>query len=170
MNDPNLPQSRKQIEDLTLMVRNFKHPLVRSVSNNSSNSRSPSVASIQRQFSDQLRISIDEEVEPLEENDSPYRDRSASKTLMIGSHSNVNTVVDLNNDRKSDPNDDGSTTTTTTTNSTNEFEDNRFATQRADPLDVDSEGKIEAYVSFDDFLSAVRAAQANGQTVGFAVD
>lgn len=167
MNDPNLPQSRKQVEDMTLMVRNFNHPLVRSLSSSSNNSRSPSISSIQRQFSDQLRISIEEEHEPPED-DSPYRDRSASKTLMVvpGSHSTANTVVDS---RPTERNDDGSTTTTTTTNST-DFEDNRFATQRADPFDVDAEGKIEAYVSFDEFFDAIRTAQSKGHIIGFDVD
>ena len=147
LSDSNLPLSRKQIEDLTLIVRNFNHPL-KGVS-----SRTPSVSSMHRQFSDQLRISIDEEDEGLPDGDR-YRDRSASKTLI---------TVDRPMDRP--PRSIASTVTddssTTTTNST-DFEDQRFISQKVDPLEVDAEGKIEAYVRFDSFFEALRKAKTDG--------
>ena len=162
MNDPNLPQSRKQIEDLTLLVRNFNHP-IKGVS-----SRTPSVSSIQRQFSDQLRISIEEEEDGVATDGQPYRDRSASRTLMTAaSHSVVSTFTD---DQGLATTENSSTTTTATSNST-DFEDRRFNSQKADPLEVDAEGKIAAYVTFDEFFDAIKKAnKANDQFVNFPLD
>lgn len=160
MDDQNLPQSRKQIEDMTLMVRNFNHPLIRGIS-----SRSPSVSSMHRQFSEQLRISIDEEEEQLPDGD--FRGRSASKTLItVPSHPGIpNTSNRTSGDESST-----TTTNTTTTSNSTDFEDRRFNSQKADPLDLDAEGKIEAYVRFDEFYDALRKAKSEGLSLEWELE
>ena len=86
-----------------------------------------------------------------------YRDRSASRTLMTAT-SIVSTVTGDNGLAT----ESSSTTTNTTTNS--DFEDRRFNSQKADPLEVDAEGKIAPYVRFDEFFEAIKKAKTNGQS------
>jgi TAK1-binding protein 1 len=160
IDNPDLPQNCKQIEDMTLMVRNFNYPLLNDIS--SPSSRSPSL-SLTRRFDEQLSISVTEEGDGTEHQIN-YRERSASKTLMT-THS-VSTVT---GEMNSTIQDSETTTTTTTTNST-DFEERRcFDSRRADPLELDSEGKIAAYVQFDEFLKSIEAAKSNGNFSEFAI-
>jgi hypothetical protein len=65
---------------------------------------------------------------------------------------------------------DSETTTTTTTTNSTDFEERRcFDSRRADPLELDSEGKIAAYVQFDEFLKSIEAAKSNGNFSEFAI-
>lgn len=158
MDDPTLPKSAKEIEDLTLMVRNFNHSLVKCMS--SPNSRSSSMTSMQRRFDDQLRISINEEDEELADNGlEGLRGRSFSRTLITG-HLTVNEEVIETIEN---------TETTTTTDSSTEFEDRRFDSQRADPLVMDEEGKIEPYVQFDELFLSLEKAKSDGNFSDFVI-
>lgn len=51
---------------------------------------------------------------------------------------------------------------TTSSTTSSDFVDNRFESNRPEPLDKDSEGRIAAYVDFDEIFQAVEEAKRKG--------